>query len=99
MLLLLTRIAIYLPIITMKNLIFLLQPNHIEKYLWKTGKGSVSHGLEIILFLLVVKIYWQAANNGATHIFSLFSPILISVLWFHYNYFIVPNFREGGIAP
>ena len=70
MLSLLTRIVIYLPFNTIKNLFLAPTESYGKKCLWETGKGSFSHKLELVR----AKIYCQEVNNGATHIFSMVFP-------------------------
>jgi hypothetical protein len=60
---------------------FLFHPNHIEKCLWKTGKGSLSHKLELILFFIKGKNLLAAIQQWDNiQFFPCFIPILLSFL-------------------
>ena len=73
----------------------LLQPKSYRKMFVENSKGVTQSEIRTFVFLINGQIYWQAANNGATHIFHMVFPYsalfsLVS-LWLLYS----PEFPRG----
>ena len=77
--------------------IFFIAPTKsYRKIFMENSEGLPQSQIRTFIFLINGQNYWQAANNGATHFFPWFFPILLSFLWFPYNYFIVQIYRGGA---
>jgi hypothetical protein len=98
MLSLLIRIAIYLPFIITKNLIFVFTDSFFsyrKNVCRKPKRGHLIYKLELTIPILRAKTYWQAANHRPTHHFFIVFTTLLSLLWFPKIYYIVPYFLRG----